>query len=148
MHVKAGDGRVEVQCPFPKLAAFNLVASRTVDPTRDGARYQRMFNPANRLAEPPIAIKRPGERRLSCKIFPQPQVLVCSFNSFCAVFYYVLIVINKIIVVIDFAVLRRLQIRSQGPFLPVGRGPARARKLAKLADRCWSSGRRPFETID
>jgi hypothetical protein len=42
VHAEAGDGRVEVQCPFPKLAAFNLVASRTVD-MRLGPRHPLRF---------------------------------------------------------------------------------------------------------
>ena len=67
VHVKAAHGRVEVQCPFPKIAAFNLVAARAVDLAGaeiylsiDDARCQRTINPVNRLAEPPIAIKCPG----------------------------------------------------------------------------------------
>src|SRR5882724_5328758 len=63
------------------------------------------------------------------------QVFGCPFNSFSAVFCYVRIVINEVVVVMDFAAVRRLQIRGSGPFFPVGRGSAAARALAKLADR-------------
>ena len=77
VHVKAADGRVEVQCPFPQVAAFNLVAGCAVDIAGakiqqgiDDAGRQRTIDPVDRLAAPAVAIKCPGERCLSSEIFP------------------------------------------------------------------------------
>ena len=63
VHMKAGNGRIEVYCPFPKVTTLNLVAGRTVNLAGakiqqciDDARGQSALNPVDRVAKPPIAV--------------------------------------------------------------------------------------------
>ena len=71
---------------------------------------QCSVDPADRVTELPIAVQRPGERRLRGEIFPQLQVLICPFDSVGAVFHHISVVVNKVMVVMDLAPLRGLQI--------------------------------------
>ena len=117
VNVKILDLRIELLRAFKMSPPQRRITGGTVDRGRagkqmrfDDARRQSAIDPVACVVEPAISVKRPGKRRLSGEILPQPQIGACPSYRRGSIFGDVGVVIREVVVEMHLAALRRWQI--------------------------------------